>query len=372
MSVDRPDTSVPRDLAGGLGTYRPFDALRPDDLAAAVDAAEVVDLSVGDVVLDAFDRPPTDIVVVLSGEVDVWADADTVGSSPGEKLGRGDAVGFSAALTGRASGPRVVARTPVTIARLPLDVVMPAFASRDGARFLADHISHARRLASGPPMYTVVADLVRTDPLLVDADDPVTDLARKMTERRLPYAAVSTGDGRFGLITDEGLRRRILAEGMPVDSPARAVMAYPAPTTSMTTTSADALIEMLDHDVQFLLVTSADGVLRGAVGERDFVFASTTAGVGINEQIRRAHTIDDLVARARTVPAILADILERGLTADRVIAVNSAIVDSIVRRALTLVFDTHEDLTTDAFTWLTRTPTRSPGIARHSGRSAMC
>ncbi|NMO01727.1 hypothetical protein HH308_10925 [Gordonia sp. TBRC 11910] len=331
---------------------RPFDALSPQHLAIAVAAARVDDVPVGALVIDAFAQPPTDIFVVLSGEVDVWLDADRIGSGPGEKLGPGDAFGFSAALAGRASGPRVTARTAAAVARFPLDVVMPAFASRDGARFLADHIAHARRLASGPPMFTVVADLVRTEPLLVDAADSVAELARKMTERSLPYAAVDTGDGRFGLVTDEILRRRVIAEGVSVDSPACDVMIHPAPTTSADTTSADALIEMLDHDVQFLLVTSADGDLRGAVGERDFVFASTTAGVSINEQIRRAHTTGDLILRARTVPAMLADILERGLTADRVIAVNSAIVDSIVRRALTLVFDAHSDLTTDAFTWL--------------------
>lgn len=82
------------------------------------------------------------------------------------------------------------------------------------------------------------------------------------------------------------------------------------------------------------------------------MFASTTAGVGIHEQIRHARTIEDLVTRAQRVPSLLAELLERGLAADRVIAVNSAIVDSIVRRAIALVFEEHPDLTTDAFTWL--------------------
>lgn len=343
---------VPDDLAALLATCRPFDSLSTDDLATAVVAAHVQDFAPGELVVDAFAEPPADIFVIVSGEVDLWVDPDRISEAPAEKMGHGEALGFSAALTERAVGPRVVARTAARVARFPAEVVMPAFASRSGARFLAEHISHARRLASGPPMYTVVADLIRQEPLVVDADDSVTDLARRMTDRDLPYAAVDTGDGQYGLITDEGLRRRVLAEGLPVESPARAVMAHPAPTTSLSTSSADALIEMLDHDVQILLVTGADGVLQGAVGERDFVFASTTAGVSINEQIRRARSIDDLVTRARCVPAMLGELLERGLAADRVIAVNSAIVDSIVRRAVALVFEGLPDLTTDAFTWL--------------------
>src|SRR5262249_31910866 len=57
-------------------------------------------------------------------------------------------------------------------------------------------------------------------------------------------------------------------------------------------------------------------------------------------------------ACARCGPATLGGTLARWLAADRVIAVNPAIVDSIVRRAVTLVFDGLPDLTTDAFTWL--------------------
>ena len=340
------------ELAAVLATCPPFDSLNPGDLATAVTAAQVQDYAPGDLVVDAFAVPPADVFVVLSGEVDLWFDPDRINDGPAETFSRGEAVGFSAVLTERAVGPRAVARTAARIVRLPADVVIPAFASRSGARFLAEHVSHAYRLASGPPMYTVVGDLIHSEPLIVEADDSVTELARRMTERDVRYAAVDTGDGRYGLITDEGLRRGILAEGMPVASPARAVMAYPAATVPLGMSSADALIEMLDRDVEFLLATDGDGLLQGVVSERDFAFAPTSAGVGINEQIRRARSIDDLVNRARRVPAMLGEILERGLAADRVIAVNSAIVDSIVRRAIALVFDRHPDLTTSAFTWL--------------------
>lgn len=353
MSVDesaqRAETT---DLLALLVSCRPFDSLTPEGRASAVASADVEGFAAGDLVVDAFAEVPADIFVVVSGEVDLWLDPDRIGEPPGDSYGRGEALGFSAALTERAIGPRVVARSAAKIARFPADVVIPAFASRGGARFLAEHISHARRLASGPPTYTVMADLVRQAPLIVAADAPAIDIARDMTSRGLPCAAVDIGDGRYGLVTDEGLRRRILAEGLPADSPAHAVMTYPATTTSLGTSSADALIEMLDHEAQFLLVTSEDGALTGVVGERDFMSSSTTAGVSIKEQIRKARTVDDLVVRALRVPTVLGDLLERGLAADRVIAVNSTIVDAIIRRAVTLVFEDHTDLTMEAFTWL--------------------
>jgi CBS domain-containing protein len=52
------------------------------------------------------------------------------------------------------------------------------------------------------------------------------------------------------------------------------------------------------------------------------------------------------------VPAMLADLLSRGLASGKVIAVHSAILDTIVRRAIVLIFASHPDLSLDAFTWL--------------------
>ena len=48
----------------------------------------------------------------------------------------------------------------------------------------------------------------------------------------------------------------------------------------------------------------------------------------------------------------LDDLLTGGLTSDRVIAVYSTLLDTLVRRAITLVFAAHPELSVDAFTWL--------------------
>ena len=49
---------------------------------------------------------------------------------------------------------------------------------------------------------------------------------------------------------------------------------------------------------------------------------------------------------------MLGDLLSRGLAAGRVIAVYSGFLDTIIRRAIGLVFARHPELSVDAFTWL--------------------
>ncbi|MCR8526580.1 DUF294 nucleotidyltransferase-like domain-containing protein, partial [Escherichia coli] len=94
--------------------------------------------------------------------------------------------------------------------------------------------------------------------------------------------------------------------------------------------------------------------LHGVVSIRDFALSPTTAGVSLHEQLRRAASPDELVERARQMPHVLRDLLGRGLEANRVIAVYSSMLDTTLRRALTLTlaFQAHPELSVDAFTWL--------------------
>jgi CBS domain-containing protein len=124
------------------------------------------------------------------------------------------------------------------------------------------------------------------------------------------------------------------------------------PTAVLGDSAAEALILLLDRDAEFLLVTDPRGELRGVVSPRDFTVSPTTSGVSIHEQVRRAATVAELQARIRRVPSVLSDLLSRQLAPGKVITVYSAIVDTIVRRAIQLTFQQHPELSLDAFTWL--------------------
>ena len=62
--------------------------------------------------------------------------------------------------------------------------------------------------------------------------------------------------------------------------------------------------------------------------------------------------MDELQHRYRRVPHLVGDLMGRGLASSRVITVHSALVDTLVRRAIELVMATRPDLSPDAFTWL--------------------
>jgi CBS domain-containing protein len=342
----------PGGLEAFLRSHPPFATLDPTALAAMAGAARVERYAAGDLILDAFLDPSVETFVVVEGEVDIWDDRDRILETADERLGPGAVFGFSAMLTERSVGPRAVAVGEVTVAAIPAAAVEPALTSPEGARFLAEHVSAALGRAAGAATYSLVDELLATEPLVVRPTDSAYDVARRMTEGALSCAVVALGGARFGIVTDRLLRERLIVRRMPDSIPAAAVMDSPVPTVRLGDSAAEALILLLEREVEFLPVLDAADGLRGVVEPRDFAVSPTAAGVSLHEQLRRASTVDELGIRARRVTGMLADLLARGLTSNRVIAVYSAVLDTIARRAIQLVFTQHPELSIDAFTWL--------------------
>jgi len=340
------------ELAAFLSGYPPFDSLTEEALATVSTEAVVESFREGELILDAFTHLTAEVFVVVSGRVDLWNNADRITEAADERVEVGGLFGFSAMLTERSVGPRAVAASRATVARIPASVVAPAFASRRGARFLAEKLSSANQAFAGAPTYSIVDELIVQDPVVVDPATPVGEVARLMTERGAPCAAVRLGGGKYGMLTDSLLRKRVLVEGKPASTAVEQVMEPSPPTALVGDSAAEASILMFDREAEFLLVVDRDGRLHGVVGPRDFAVSSTTAGVSLHEQLRRASSVEELNVRARRVPSMLADLLSRGLASGKVIAVYSAILDTIVRRAISLIFSTHPELSVDSFTWL--------------------
>ncbi len=349
------------ELAGLLADHAPFDALDPAALRELAAAAHIRTYSPNAQIFDAFTEPTRELYVVLDGAVELWGSVESMPDGPDETLGPGGVFGYSAMLTQRSVGPRAIAAgdddgdaRDTRVASLSASVVGPAFASKSGVRFLAEQLSAAPAAAPSTafPSYGVVDELIVNEPIVVPPDTAAGEVARRMTERDVPYAAVRLADGGFGLVTDALLRREIVVAGRSSDTPVGQIVDGPARTVRVGESAAEALITLLDQHAEFLLVLDRGGELRGAVAPTDFVVSTSTAGVALRQQLTRATTEEDLVDRAHRVPAMLDDLLARGLATNKVIAVYSATVDAMIRRALGLTFARHPDLDVDRFTWL--------------------
>src|SRR6476646_6394438 len=340
------------ELSDLLARYPPFDRLDHQRLAELAGRSHTVDFDAGQKLLDAFAAPVRDVLVVLDGRVDLWKETAGTTTSPDETVGTGAVVGLTSALAERPVGPRAVAATPVRAAALPVSAVAGAFASLGGARYVAADVPTGTRPIPPLSAYTTVDELIQRDPLVVPAGTTVAGAAALMTRLDAPCAAVPLPGSGYAMITDALIRRALAVDGALPAAAAVTIADPDPPTVVLGDSAAEALVLLLDRGADFVLVTDRGGELRGVVHPRDFMVSPTAVGISLHEQVRRSTTVDELCQRARLLPSVLDDLLSRGLTASKVIGVHSAIIDTIVRRAITLVFDHHPELSVDAFTWL--------------------
>ncbi|GAB3859909.1 hypothetical protein GCM10028801_21850 [Nocardioides maradonensis] len=116
----------------------------------------------------------------------------------------------------------------------------------------------------------------------------------------------------------------------------------------------DTVVARIPRELVAPVFTSAAGaeflaaqIARKAVGRQ-----RRPVEVPLHDRLQQAESVEELRTLTAQTPLLLSELLHEGLASSRVIAEYSAIIDTIVRRAIGLVLAGHRDLSVDAFTWL--------------------
>lgn len=345
------------DTADFLRRYPPFQTATPGELEDVAGAATAVDYATGATILDVDMRDVDSVWVVRSGRVVVLhPDNQALTAVPIDTVEVGGVFGFSAMLSGARFG--FVARTtePSVILQLPGSLMRPLFSKPAGLAFLADAVSAANSQVGGPSDRSTgrtVGDLLSGPAVLVDADTGVRDVVRSMTDRGSSCALVPLSDGRFGIFTDRDLRERVVAAGIGVDTPVRAVMTSPAETVTPDRLAATVLVDMLDKGLRHMPVVSVRGEALGVIEDSELHAASTRRSFVLRRAIAVASTESELASAAQRIPGLAVDLFRGGTEATAVSAILSVVIDSVVRRALELAWTANPEVPRTEVAWLT-------------------
>jgi CBS domain-containing protein len=334
------------DVAGFLGSYPPFDAVGPDELArvAAVTQTELTPR--GQTIFSQGAGPVESVWMVRTGSVEIIHDRRIL-----DLLGPGELFGHTSMISGLPTGFEARAAQDTACYRIPADVIRPLLARPDVLRFVAQSIvaGPSERAAPPDPVELRVATLLRTPPLLCEASEPIREAAKRMTAQGASAVLVRT-QGRLGIVTDRDLRSRVVAAGLSPDAPLSAIMTEPAYTVRSDRLAADVLLDMLERDVHHIPVLSAAGEILGVVDDGDLVAAEARKPLLLRRAIDLASGAADLTAAAAGLgPAIIA-LHDAQVPAEQVAAVYSVVLDALTRRLVELAVREAGDPPA-AFTW---------------------
>jgi CBS domain-containing protein len=165
--------------------------------------------------------------------------------------------------------------------------------------------------------------------------DRVREAAERIGAAGVSCALVSTSEG-LGIVTDLDFRRRVATGQVGADAPVGALATVPALTSGAGDDQTVGLLRMVEHGVHHLVVVDPVGRPVGVARAVDLAGSTVRDPLAVRTAVATADDLDHLAAAARRLPAALLALADDGVAAAQVSAVQAAVLDATIRRALHL------------------------------------
>ncbi len=361
MSANGRDQSRPSsapaalaDVVDFLRAHPPFDALEEQDVELVAAASDVEFFLAGATIFSQGPDPIEHLRVVRSGAVEIILAGRVL-----DLLGPGELFGHSSMLSGLPPGFAARALEDTLCYRIPESVARPILARPESVGFVARSLleMHARAPTAltqrGPapePSNLPVQALIRAPAVIITPQTSIRDAAARMTEAGATSVVIDLGSS-LGILTDRDLRTRVVAGGLPYDSPVSEAMSAPAYTVEPERLGGDVLLEMLDRGIRHFPVVTAAREVIGVVEATDLHAVQTLSSLNLRGEIARATSVEEVArAAAGLRPAVIAQ-HEARVAATSIATMYSVLLDALTRRLIELALADSGEPPSE-FSWL--------------------
>lgn len=332
------------DVAGFLGRYPPFDSMDDDRLTDVAAVVEIEHFAPGAMILQQAGRPAEFLYVIRKGAVEILDDGNLI-----DLMGEGESFGAWSMLAGFGPTATVRAHEDTLCYLIPRDVAIDLLGSGAGlAHVMSSLRRRLQRVHEGaqdggqPDRYRKVGTLVRRPPVSCEPGDTVSSAAALMERERVSCLLVNTGPGTWGILTDRDLRSRVVAERKGPDTPVAEVMTAPAVTVDSEVLAGEVLMHMLEDGYHHFPVAE-NGRVIGVVTDTDLMGLGLHTPFALKSAIERSGSLDEMVDIARTLPEVVAALVDDSTDPVDVGHVVGLAIDAMTRKLLALGVDRFGD-----------------------------
>lgn len=182
-----------------------------------------------------------------------------------------------------------------------------------------------------------LSSLIKQSPVTVDVSDSVDRAIALMTQHKIGSVIVTEAGRVAGILTESDTLRRVLAPGLDLARPVSTVMT-PAPIClPMTSSVAEAALQMTSRAIRHMPVVSEDGVLAGVISERDLFVLQRTGFGHLEAPIERASSIAELRNAVDSIRTTCSGLFRYGMSAEQITALVSALNDRVLVQLIRIV-----------------------------------
>ena len=320
---------TPDQLRRFLGSVHPYDTLDADSIETLVPQFVIRALPENSVVY-TLAAPLEGLYLIHSGQVEIRDENDVAVSllGPRNSFGeRGLMRDGTAATSARTLEPTIL-------------LVLPTYAFRalitehDSARRFFDR-SRVARPQKQDLAQSRVDTLMSDSPVTVAPDATAQQAAQIMAARRVSSVCVCDGSGLAGILTIRDISGKVVADGLPPDTPVAQIMTRDPLTLPPSALGSDVLHMMLERRIAHVPVTEA-GRLVGIVTQTDLTRFQAVSSAGLVAEIARAESPAAMAEVTARIPQLLVQLVAAGNRHEVVTRLITDIADTLTRRLLAL------------------------------------
>ena len=327
-------------VADFLRGFPPFDQLDEGELEELAKGVEVEYFPADQVILRQREASGPEVWVVRTGAVDLIDEGRVL-----DRLEEGEMFGHPSMLSGLPTTFEVRAAEDCLCYRLMEDRLVPLFARPAGLRYLSRSLM-ARPRPGGPPVgpgqdpaQQPASSLIRHEPVVCDPDSSVRTVAKRMAEAEASAALVRLDDGDLGIVTDSDIRSRVVAGGLPEDSPVSEAMTAPAFAVGPDTPGTDVMLEMLDRGIRHVPVRSAFGDPMGVLVAVELLATQAHAPFVLRREIEAAGSAREVREAAGRLRSAVIALSEAEAPPAQISGVIAVVADTLTRRLIELALE---------------------------------
>ncbi len=166
--------------------------------------------------------------------------------------------------------------------------------------------------------------------------DKVGDVARKMSEAKVSSVVVKAFNEKpVGIITEKDLVRKVLASSNPdLSKKAHEIMSTGMATVRPHDFTYQALLMMIKHNINHVVVTDEYNVLHGIITIKDLIRSRDGGALSIVREIEEKHTFSELAEVVSEVDQVQAALLSERSYASEICALITELYDRITRKVI--------------------------------------
>ncbi len=196
--------------------------------------------------------------------------------------------------------------------------------------------SHQPRNAGLPLLNQEVSAIYTRHILKCAHHESIQQAAVKMSRHHCSSIFVEYDDHSIaGIVTDNDLRKKVIAAGADISMPVAEIMSSPVSTVPASMSVFDAMMTMMQSGIKHLAVTDNNEQVVGVLTNHDLMMAQGQSPLFLLREIHAAPTAEDLFDKHHQLPAMIQGLINAGAKADNVTRLVTTMSDAILERIIT-------------------------------------